>query len=95
MVSNGNVTTVVTGLVDDGLVDKRAAPQDRRVQIISLTPAGRRQFRAMAERHEIWIADLFAGLGTAEIAELMRLLATTKSSLHAALRRAKALEAAE
>ena len=48
MVSNGNVTTVVTGLVEEGLVDKRPAPHDKRVQIISLTAAGRKLFRIMA-----------------------------------------------
>jgi len=86
MVSNGNVTTVVAGLVDDGLVDKRPAPHDRRVQVISLTALGRRQFRAMAERHEEWIANLFAGLAPEELAGLMRLLGTTKASIQRAMR---------
>lgn len=95
MVSNGNVTTVVAGLVEEGLVDKRVGPHDRRVQIIALTPVGRRLFRAMAERHEIWIAELFAGLNPGDLTELMRLLSATKSSLHAAIRRTKSPEAAE
>lgn len=85
MVSNGNVTTVVSGLVDDGLVDKRPAPHDRRVQVISLTANGRRQFRAMAEQHELWIADLFAGLEPQDVAAMMRLLGTTKQSLQRAI----------
>lgn len=90
MVSNGNVTTVVAGLVEEGLVDKRPAPHDRRVQVISLTALGRRQFRQMAERHEQWIADLFAGLGPAELPGLMRLLGSTKQSIQSAIRRAGA-----
>ena len=90
MVSNGNVTTVVSGLVDDGLVDKRPAPHDRRVQVISLTAQGRKQFKAMAERHEDWIADLFAGLGPSDLPGLMRLLGTTKQSIQGAIRRAGA-----
>lgn len=85
MVSNGNVTAVVAGLVTDGLVDKRPAPQDRRVQIITLTPQGRKAFRAMAERHETWIAELFAGLDQPQIAQLFRLLGETKVSLHRAI----------
>lgn len=87
MVSNGNVTTVVAGLVEDGLLDKRPAAHDRRVQVISLTAAGRRQFRAMAERHEEWIADLYAGLGGEDIAGLMRLLGQTKRSIQQAIAR--------
>lgn len=90
MVSNGNVTTVVASLVDDGLIDKRPAPHDRRVQVISLTALGRRQFRAMAERHEEWIADLFAGLGAPDTAGLMRLLGMTKVSIQKAILRANA-----
>lgn len=85
MVSNGNVTAVVTGLVADGLVDKRSAPQDRRVQILTLTPQGRKAFKAMAERHEEWIAELFAGLGQPDVAQLFRLLGNTKTSLHRAI----------
>ena len=85
MVSNGNVTAVVAGLVTDGLVDKRSAPQDRRVQILTLTAQGRKVFRTMAERHEDWIAELFAGLDQPAIAQLFRLLGETKSSLHRAI----------
>lgn len=85
MVSNGNVTAVVAGLLADGLVDKRPAPQDRRVQVLTLTALGRRSFKAMAERHEDWIAELFAGLDGEEIGQLFRLLGRTKSSLHRAI----------
>ena len=94
MVSNGNVTAVVAGLVSDGLVDKRPAPHDRRVQIITLTPQGRKAFRAMAERHETWIAELFAGLDQPQIAQLFRLLGETKTSLHRAIA-SRAKEAAD
>jgi DNA-binding MarR family transcriptional regulator len=85
MVSNGNVTAVVAGLMADGLVDKRAATQDRRVQVLTLTAQGRKAFKAMAERHEGWIAELFAGLDQPERAQLFRLLGQTKASLHRAI----------
>jgi DNA-binding MarR family transcriptional regulator len=85
MVSNGNVTAVVAGLLADGLVDKRAATQDRRVQVLTLTAQGRKAFKAMAERHEGWIAELFAGLDQLDIAQLFRLLGQTKTSLHQAI----------
>ena len=85
MVSNGNVTAVVAGLLSDGLVDKRAAAQDRRVQVLTLTAAGRKAFKAMAERHEAWIAELFAGHEPGEIPQLFRLLGRTKASLHQAI----------
>jgi DNA-binding MarR family transcriptional regulator len=85
MVSNGNVTTVVGGLIEEGLVDKRPAPHDRRVQVISLTAQGRRQFRIMAEQHELWIAELFAGLSPQDVRTMMGLLGSTKKSLQTAI----------
>jgi DNA-binding MarR family transcriptional regulator len=88
MVSNGNVTTVVTGLIEEGLVDKRPAPHDKRVQVVSLTAAGRRIFRVMAARHEEWIADLFAGLSSDDVALLMKQLDATKLSILQSVKRA-------
>jgi DNA-binding MarR family transcriptional regulator len=84
MVSNGNVTHVVEKLVASGHLDRRPAPNDRRVQIISLTERGRAEFRAMAKVHEAWIAEMFAGLDQAEIASLMDLLGKTKASVQRA-----------
>ncbi|MBU3730795.1 MAG: winged helix-turn-helix transcriptional regulator [Beijerinckiaceae bacterium] len=86
MVSNGNVTTVVTGLVEEGLVDKRPAPHDKRVQVVSLTAAGRKMFRTMAARHEEWIAELFAGLSEDDVALLMAQLNKTKASIQQAVK---------
>jgi DNA-binding MarR family transcriptional regulator len=80
MVSAGNVTGLVERLVGDGLIDRRAAPKDRRAQIVSLTAEGRRTFRSMARTHENWIAQIFEGLSPSEIESLMRLLAKTKAS---------------
>jgi DNA-binding MarR family transcriptional regulator len=80
MVSAGNVTGLVERLVGDRLIDRRAAPKDRRAQIVSLTAEGRRTFRSMARTHENWIAQIFEGLSPSETESLMRLLAKTKAS---------------
>lgn len=80
MVSNGNVTGLVERLVETGHVERRASESDRRAHLISLTPLGRAEFRAMAAEHEGWIADLFAGLSPRDTADLMRLLGKTKRS---------------
>ncbi len=89
MVSNGNVTGLAERLVEQGLLDRRAAPKDRRAQIVSLTAEGRRVFRQMARTHEDWIAEIFAGLDTADIDALMNLLAKTKTSARKAERGAE------
>src|SRR5205814_5471701 len=86
MVSNGNVTGLAERLVEQGVLDRRAAPKDRRAQIVSLTAEGRRVFRTMARTHEDWIAEIFAGLDAGEIEQLMTLLAKAKASARKAER---------
>jgi DNA-binding MarR family transcriptional regulator len=85
MVSNGNVTGLAERLVEQGLLDRRPSPNDRRAQIVSLTAEGRRTFRTMARTHEDWIAQIFSGLETGEIDTLMALLARTKASARKAM----------
>ena len=80
MVSNGNITGLVERLVAQGLLDRRASPSDRRVQLVSLTAEGRRVFRTMARANADWVSELFADLGPPDIELLMGLLAKTKLS---------------
>jgi len=84
MVSNGNVTGLIDRLVDEGLVARMPAPQDRRQSRVRLTPAGKRAFDAMTPRHERWIDDLLAGLSRQDMAQLLELLAKLKQSVAAA-----------
>ncbi len=85
MVSNGNVTGLSERLVTLGLLDRRQSRSDRRAQLVSLTPEGRRVFRAMARAHEGWIAEMFAELAPGDVEALMRLLARTKASARNAI----------
>jgi DNA-binding MarR family transcriptional regulator len=85
MVSNGNVTGLVERLVAEGVIARRASPRDRRVQIVTLTAAGRRAFRAMARTNGDWISEIFAGLDDKDVEALMRLLAKTKESARRAI----------
>ncbi len=85
MVSNGNITGLVDRLVAQGLLDCRPAPNDRRTQIVRLTADGRRRFRAMADAHEGWIAEIFAGLAPSDIEGLMHLTARVKQSAYLAV----------
>jgi DNA-binding MarR family transcriptional regulator len=87
MVSNGNVTGLVERLVSDGLVVRRPSPSDRRAQLVSLAPEGRRAFRTLARAHENWIAEIFADLKPGDVSALMELLAKTKRSAASAVKR--------
>ncbi len=79
MVSNGNITGLVERLAGEGLIKRKPAPNDRRVQIVSLTAEGRRFFRAMAKENADWIGEMFADLSENDIEALMNLLAKTKA----------------
>jgi len=83
MVSAGNVTGLVERLVQDGLVERKPVPGDRRSALVTLTPEGRASFETMARAHGDWVADLFAGLDDTDIEALMALLARTKASARA------------
>lgn len=81
MVTGGNVTGLTDKLVDEGLVERREDPKDRRVYTVLLTAAGKRQFKKMAQSHEQWVVELFSGLEPDEKSQLFDLLGKLKSHL--------------
>ena len=81
MVSNGATTSLVDRLVEDGLVQRKAHPEDRRTTLLHLTDHGRARFLAMAREHEDWIIELLAGLEEPAKQDLLRGLAALKHHL--------------
>ena len=81
MVTNANITGLISRLAREGLVDRKPSSQDRRRQMIELTAEGRRLFEAMAEDHRIWLSDMTAGLDRDEMTELFKLLGRLKQSV--------------
>lgn len=81
MVTGGNVTGLTDKLVEEGLVERCEDPTDRRVYTVLLTAAGKRQFRRMAQQHELWVIDLFSGLDNREKSQLFELLGKLKSHI--------------
>src|SRR6201986_351807 len=78
MVWTGNITGLVDRLAEQGLIRRRPSPNDRRVQIVNLTPEGQKFFRSMARANGDWVGAIFAGLTPKDIEALMPLLAKTK-----------------
>lgn len=81
LVSNGNVTVVVRHLQESGLIVSRTNPRDARSAIVSLTPAGRKHFKELAEAHHRWIAELFAEVPIAKMDALASLLDDVRAAL--------------
>ncbi len=81
MVSNGNVTGVVTRLIEDGLVTRTVDQEDRRSATVRLTRKGRDTFLKMASANEHWMDEMFADLSDKQTEELMRLLMHLRRSI--------------
>ena len=64
------LSRTIGGLVERGLVDRRANPGDNREVLLSLTPAGRRAFARMMKSAVTTNETLLAGLGEQQRAEL-------------------------
>lgn len=62
LVSNGNVTGLISRLVDDGLALREVGETDRRVQTVCLTAEGKAQFAIFAEAHETWLAEILGDM---------------------------------
>lgn len=74
LVSNGNATTVVDRLEADGLVARRAAPGDRRMVEVALTPEGEAAFERLAEGHEAEVSRLLSSLSDTDLDTLTDIL---------------------
>ena len=79
MVTGGNVTTIVDQLEKEQLVQRQSLPGDRRAFRVSLTPAGRKAFAAMAQAHEGWVVELLSPLSERQQEQLHKLLGTLKT----------------
>lgn len=85
LVSNGNVTGLATRLREDGLIETRADPNDRRVQTVRLTARGESVFKRMAKAHADLVDQLLGALGAADRTALMALLDRAKAAVRRTL----------
>lgn len=76
LVSSGGITYLVDRLEKRGLVERRAAPGDRRARVAALTAEGEAMIRAVFPEHALRIKAAVSGLGKKEKREAIRLLRT-------------------
>jgi len=69
-VAQPSMTTLVTGLERAGLAERRPSPDDGRVVLVALTPAGTDYLRARRYARAAKLADLIRQLPAAEAAAL-------------------------
>lgn len=81
---SGYLTRLLRRLADDGLVDVRPDPADRRRRVVTLTAAGRRSWRELDDRSEELAARLVAPLTDRQRARLTEALGTADLLVRAA-----------
>ncbi|MEA3136591.1 MAG: hypothetical protein QOC71_872 [Thermoplasmata archaeon] len=73
-VSAPAMSKLVDGLVEGGLLERRAATDDRRRLHLTVTPAGRRKLDTVGERLKARLAAQLSSLAADELAALERAL---------------------
>jgi MarR family transcriptional regulator, 2-MHQ and catechol-resistance regulon repressor len=73
---NSNLTGIVERLISKGYVERRPDPQDRRVSLICLSPAGAEKLRRIRPRHHARVSRRMRTLAPTEVAQLRNLLQT-------------------
>jgi len=81
LVSSGNITGIISRLVEDGMITRTRFSGDRRRHLVRLSSKGREEFERLSLAHEKWIRNMFAGMTRQEMATLDELLTKVKLSL--------------
>ncbi len=78
MVTQGNITGIISRLEQDKLVLKKASKIDRRIQSVKLSARGLRLWNKMHEDYDEVISTLLSGHSDAEIQSLVKSLKKTR-----------------
>ena len=81
LASKGNITRLLDRMVSDGLIQRENNPDDKRVSVVKMLPAGETLFNALATDHESWIDDLFVTFSNDELTQLSAMLETLRERL--------------
>jgi DNA-binding MarR family transcriptional regulator len=80
LVTKGTVTGVIDSLLKAGFVERRPHPEDRRMQLISLTPAAREMLRELLPEQRKVEEHVLERLSPRERETLVRLLGKLEDS---------------
>ena len=82
-----SLTRLLDGLAENGLIERRADPEDRRVKRLYLTPDARPLLERLTELGEDLMETALAGLSPAEVDGLLAQLTTVKENLRQAIQK--------
>jgi MarR family transcriptional regulator, transcriptional regulator for hemolysin len=81
------LTRLLDRLSDNGLIERRADPDDRRAKRLFLTPAARPLLEQLSSLGEELMETALAGLGPPEVAALLAYLSVVKENLREAVQK--------
>ena len=73
-VTKGNVTSVVQRLENEGWVKRETQVSDRRSQLVTLTPAGKKLFGQMQQTYRAIVLERFSNLSERQVKQLTQRL---------------------
>ena len=82
-----SLTRLLDGLAENGLIERRPDPEDRRAKRLYLTPGARPLLERLSELGEDLMETALAGLQPADVNALLAHLATVKENLRQAIQR--------
>ncbi|HVZ54002.1 MAG TPA: MarR family transcriptional regulator [Pseudolabrys sp.] len=80
-----SLTRLLDRLAENGLIERRADPNDRRANRLYLTPAARPLLEQLGDLGQEMMSEVLAGIDTLSRERLLRDLAAMKDSLRAAI----------
>jgi MarR family transcriptional regulator for hemolysin len=81
------LTRLLDGLADNGLIERRPDPDDRRAKRLYLTPSARPLLERLTDLGEDLMATALAGLDAAEVEAVLGNLTTVKENLRKAIQK--------
>jgi MarR family transcriptional regulator for hemolysin len=87
-----SLTRLLDGLSNNGLIERRPDPEDRRAKRLYLTPAARPLLEQLSILGEELTETAFAGLDEAEEAVLLKQLSAVKENLRRVVQRKPSLD---
>ena len=82
-----SLTRLLDGLAENGLIERRPDPDDRRAKRLYLTPGARPLLERLTELGEDLMETALAGLTPADVAGLLAHLTTLKENLRQAIQK--------
>ena len=81
MVSSGNITALLDRMAEEGLVERRASPNDRRSQQVHMTRKGLKLFESMVRDHARWVDGALHDLPRRDKERLIELLVAVRRAV--------------